>query len=528
VFFNTGLINYAVFFRGIDKMSQDAEHDTIATGTARRVIGLVLGFGIFALMLVSPPPAGLPVVGWHVAAVASLMAIFWMTEALPVAATALIPLDAFPILGVRTIGETTAPYANPLVFLFLGGFVIALTMQRWNLHSRIALALLARAGDRMDILIAAFMGVTAFLSMWVSNTATTLMMIPIVLSVTILATGQSSAPVPNLGPKAQFAPALLLSVAYGASIGGMGTLVGTPPNAFLAAFMFERYGLTIGFAQWLMLGLPLVIIMLFIIWFLLTRVVFRLKGAHVGEASAVIDEHRRDLGPITNAQKLTACLFVTTALLWVTRPWIAKTLGWPGLDDTVIAIGATLAAFIIPVNWRRGIFLMDWDHAAKFPWGILILFGGGLTLAAAIGKTGLAGWIGSQLTIFAGLPPILVILAVVALVIFLTELTSNTATTATFLPVMAALAITLGENPLLLAVPAALAASCAFMLPVATPPNAIVFGAGHLSVPQMARAGFLLNLAGIVVITLVAYSLLLLAFGIEPGHLPVWVTPPAP
>ncbi|MFT5539827.1 MAG: sodium-dependent dicarboxylate transporter 2/3/5 [Alphaproteobacteria bacterium] len=511
-------------------MSQDAQHDTIAPGTARRITGLVLGFAVFALMLASPPPADLEVAGWHVAAVAILMAIFWMTEALPVAATALIPLAAFPILGVRTIGETTAPYANPLVFLFLGGFVIALTMQRWDLHSRIALTLLARAGNRMDTLIAAFMAVTAFLSMWVSNTATTLMMIPIVLSVTILVTGQSSAstPEPNSTPKAQFAPALLLSVAYGASIGGMSTLVGTPPNAFLAAFMLERYGLTIGFAQWLMLGLPLVIVMLFIVWVLLTRVIFRLKGVRIGEASAVIDEHHRALGPMTHAQKLTACLFVTTAVLWVTRPWIAKALGWTALDDTVIAIGASLAAFMIPVNLRRGIFLMDWDHAHKLPWGILILFGGGLTLASAIAKTGLAGWIGAQLTVIVGLPPVLIILAVVTLIIFLTELTSNTATTATFLPVVAALALSLGENPLLLAVPAALAASCAFMMPVATPPNAIVFGTGHLSVPQMARAGFLLNIAGIAVITLVAYSLLLIVFGVEPGILPVWLTPPTP
>jgi sodium-dependent dicarboxylate transporter 2/3/5 len=275
-----------------------------------------------------------------------------------------------------------------------------------------------------------------------------------------------------------------------------------------------------------MLGLPLVIVMLVIVWFLLTRVIFRLKGGHIGDASDAINEHRRALGPMTRAQKLTAVLFIVTALLWVIRPSLVKALGWP-LDDTVIAIGAALAAFMIPVNLRRGIFLMDWEHAHKLPWGILVLFGGGLTLAAAISKTGLAGWIGAQLTVFAGLPPVVIVLGVTALILFLTELTSNTATTATFLPVVAALALTLGENPLLLAVPAALAASCAFMLPVATPPNAIVFGAGHLSVPQMARAGFLLNLAGIVVITLLAYSLLLLVFGVEPGQLPVWATPPA-
>jgi sodium-dependent dicarboxylate transporter 2/3/5 len=369
----------------------------------------------------------------------------------------------------------------------------------------------------MDTLIAAFMGATAFLSMWVSNTATTLMMIPIALSVATLGRDEHAT-----GPLGGFAPALLLSIAYGASIGGIATLVGTPPNAFLAAFMLDRFGVRIGFAEWLMMGLPLALIMLAVVWWLLTHVIFRLGPARLVGAEEAIAGHAGAQGPMTRAQKLTAVLFVCTAALWITRPWIKGALGLPALDDTVIAMTAALAAFCLPVDIRRGIFLMDWEHARRVPWGILLLFGAGLALAGAISSSGLAAWIGARLTVVGGLAPVLVVLAVVTIIIFLTELTSNTATTATFLPVVATLALTIGENPLLLAVPAALAASCAFMLPVATPPNAIVFRSGHLTIQQMARAGFLLNIAGIMLITAIAYAALPVLFGVELGRLPEW------
>ncbi len=492
-----------------------ADSETPTGSTPRRLAGLAIGALAFAGMLLAPPPDGLSPAGWRVAAVAVLMAVLWISEALPVAATALFPIALFPLLGVSPVAKAAVPYANPLIFLFLGGFVVALTMERWNLHTRIALAVLARAGNRADRLAAAFMGVTAFLSMWVSNTATTLMMIPIVLSVVRMAGGRD-------GINERISPALLLAVAYAASIGGIATLVGTPPNAFLAAFMLERYGLRIGFAEWMAIGLPLAAVMLVIAWWLLTRVLFDLKGSVIAGADEAIAGHAGQGTPLDRGQKLAACLFVATAALWVLRPLIVKLTGLAALDDTVIAVAAALAAFLIPVEPGRGRFLMDWDHAVKLPWGILLLFGGGLALAQAIGATGLAGWIGGKLAVFGGLPAVLIVLAAVAIVIFLTELTSNTATTATFLPVLAALALTMGENPLLLAVPAAIAASCAFMLPVATPPNAIVFGSGRLTVPQMARAGFLLNLAGVAVITALAYALLPLVFGLEIGRIPDW------
>jgi sodium-dependent dicarboxylate transporter 2/3/5 len=357
--------------------------------------------------------------------------------------------------------------------------------------------------------------------MWVSNTATTLMMLPIALSVVALYNGsKASDPKPSRRGAAAFPAALLLSVAYGATAGGLATLVGTPPNAFVAGFMRQNYGVEIGFAQWMAMALPLSIALLVVMWWLMTRVIFQLKGHSISGAQDIIRERAASQGRMSAGEKRIGALFVLLAVAWIVRPLIVKAIPGIALDDTVIAMVAAILAFLIPVDLKRGVFLMNWEWAQRLPFGILILFGGGLTLASAIDKTGLAGWIGGQLGMLSGLPPILIIIAMITLLIFLTELTSNTATTAAFLPVVAALAITLGEHPLLLVVPAALAASCAFMLPVATPPNAIVFSSGHLSIAQMARAGILLNVVGIVLITLIAYSLLLVVFGVQHGVLP--------
>ena len=365
---------------------------------------------------------------------------------------------------------------------------------------------------------------TAGLSMWVANTATTLMMLPIALSVVALYKVREPSEPDSIrsGPTA-FPSALLLSVAYGATAGGMATLVGTPPNAFLAAFMLQDYGIEIGFAEWMAMALPLSILMLVIIWWLITRVIFDLKGRSISGVQELITERAASQGSMSPGEKRIAVLFAVLAIAWVARPWIAKLIPGVGLNDTVIAITAAILAFMIPVDLRRGEFLMNWDWAKRLPFGVLILFGGGLSLAAAISKSGLAGWIGVQLAVLGGLPPVLIVMAMITILIFLTELTSNTATTATFLPVVAALAISLGENPMMLVAPVALAASCAFMLPVATPPNAIVYASGHLTIAQMARAGLLLNVIAIAVITLVAYSALLVVFGVQPGVLPDWV-----
>ena len=479
--------------------------------------GLVIGALAFGLMLWIPVPAGLEPAAWRAAAVVVLMAVWWITEAIPIPATALIPLVLFPLLGVADIGASAAPYAHKLVFLFLGGFMIALGMQRWNLHRRIALHLIGLVGRRPAGIVGGFMLASAFLSMWVSNTATTLMMLPIGLSVIQLLLGENRT---DDRDQANFATALMLGIAYAASIGGVATLIGTPPNAFMAAFMASNYGVEIGFGQWLMIGLPLAAVMLPLTWLVLIRVVFpfRLDGATAG--GDVIAGELRAMGPMSRGERTVLVVFVLTAALWIFRPLIAEVV--PGLNDTTIAMAGALALFVIPVDLRKGVFALNWEWAKRLPWGVLILFGGGLTLASAIKTTGLAAWVGGATGGLEGAAILLIVLAVTALIILLTELTSNTATTATFLPIVASVAVGLGENPFMLVVPAALAASYAFMMPVATPPNAIVFGSGHITIPQMVRAGILLNMLGVAVITAFSYTVVMAVLGIEAGVAPDW------
>jgi solute carrier family 13 (sodium-dependent dicarboxylate transporter), member 2/3/5 len=372
---------------------------------------------------------------------------------------------------------------------------------------------------RPHTVVFGFMAATAFLSMWVSNTATAVMMLPIGLSVVQLVRPQAGA-----GPMDfNFAIALMLGIAYAASIGGLATLIGTPPNALLAAFMLEAYDVEVGFAQWMVVGLPLVLVSLPLAWLILTRVAFPIRIREIPGGRAAIQAEYMKLGRATYAEKWIGAIFAATALLWITRPLLS---GWlPGLSDTGIAITGALATFLVPVDLKRGEFLMDWQSAEKLPWGVLLLFGGGLALAEAVTATGLAQWIGAAMAALDQLPLLMLIIALTAVVIFLTELTSNTATAAAFLPLIASLAVALGEDPFLLLVPAAIAASCAFMLPVATPPNAIVYGSGFVTIPQMARGGAWLNVLFIGLITALAYSLVLLAFGVEIGVVPVWAVP---
>jgi sodium-dependent dicarboxylate transporter 2/3/5 len=466
------------------------------------MVGLLGGASAFALMVALPAPTGLDPSGWRVAALAVLMAVWWMTEALPVAATALLPIAALPALGVTAISTATAPYAHPLVFLFLGGFLIALAVQRWGLHRRIALGVLRLAGSRQDRLVGAFMVACAFLSMWVSNTATTIMMLPIALSV-VGALGSEDSPFPV---------ALLLALAYSASIGGLGTLVGSPPNALLAGFVEQTYGLTIGFGQWMLVGIPVVVVMLVLTWVLLTRWLLPVGHDEVAGAREHFGALAEELGPMSRGEWLVAAVFTAAALLWVGRPLFEGLLPPGTVSDTGIAMACAIALFVIPVNPSRGEFLLDWSSAEHLPWGVLLLFGGGLSLAGAIASTGLAQWLGAALDVLGGWPTVALVAGVGTLVIFLTELTSNTATTAAFLPVVAALATALGVPPMVLLVPAAIAASCAFMMPVATPPNAIVYGSGHLTIAQMMRAGLWLNVVGVVAVTALACTLVPLVF----------------
>jgi len=483
----------------------------------RKRLGFASGIIVFLVLLFMSIPEGLSPEGWRTAAVAALMAVWWITEALPIAVTALIPVVLVPALNIAPVAEATAPYANPLIFLFMGGFIIAIAMQRWDLHRRIALNIVSYVGVKPSSIILGFILASAFLSMWVSNTATALMMLPIALSILHLVEDQKED-----GEKLNFELVLVLSIAYACNIGGMGTLIGTPPNALLAGFMSENYGYEIGFAQWMMLGVPLMVIALPLLYLLLVKVIYPIKLRELPGGKKLIQSQLNSLGTMGNAEKRVATVFCLTALMWISRPMLTGIL--PGLSDAGIAVGAAVLLFVIPAGAGKRQFLLSWPDAEKLPWGVLILFGGGLSLASAISETGLAAWIGQGVGALGNWPLLLLVGAVIVLIVFLTEMTSNTATTAAFLPILASVAIGLGENPLLLAVPAALGASCAFMLPVATPPNAIVYGSGKVTIPEMSNAGLWLNLIFIILLTAGAFSLINFIFGVEAGVLPSWAS----
>lgn len=468
-------------------------------------VGLLLGPVVALTMIGAGPPESLSPAAWNTAAMGLLMATWWATEAVPIAVTALLPLVFFPLLGIATIDRAAAPFANKVIFLFLGGFVIALAMQRWRLHHRIALTVLQHAGRNGRTLVGGFMLACALLSMWVSNTSTTMMMLPIAISV--IEVINRSVPGQTDRSRHDFRLALLLGVAYAASIGGLATLVGSPPNAMMAAFLRESYAIEVDFAHWLLVGLPLTAMLLPLAWLTLTRVLFRVNFTTSAEGKGLLKKMKDDLGRISTPEKRVAAIFLAVALSWMFRPLLAQLPGLSLLDDSGIAMAGAVALFLVPSGDKADPMLLRWRHVEKLPWNILLLFGGGLALAAAVTDTGLALWLGDNLQALATLPVPVLVLIVTAMIVFLTELTSNTATAATFLPVVAAVAVEAGVDPLVLAVPVTLAASCAFMLPVATPPNAIVFGSGLLSIPEMAKAGIALNLIAIVLISLLALTI---------------------
>ena len=461
-----------------------------------RLIGLFTGPMAAAVILMSPPPDGLSQQGWWTAAVGIWMAIWWMTEALPLAVTALLPVVLFPILGVRSVGATTPSYAHPLIFLFLGGFLLARAMNVWGLDKRLALNVLRIAGSSPRRVIAAFMAVTAFLSMWVSNTATAMVMLPIGLSIATTFQGNREKHTQSI------TPALLLGIAYGATIGGMGTLIGTPPNALFAAFMAESYAIEIGFFRWMLIGVPLVLVLLPITWFVLTHLAFRIDRQPSGQIAAMIREKLDALTLMSRAEYLVAGLMLAVAVCWIFRPLLTMALPWLQLSDAGIAMMGAILLFLLPVEFKRGRFLLSWKEAVGIRWDVLILFGGGLALATAMGESDLAGWVGAQLTELQALPIFLLLMAIGVLIVFVGELASNTAMAAVFLPVAGATALGMGEPALLLTLPVALFATLGFMLPVATPPNAVIFGSGALEMRHMLRAGAILDVVGIIVVAL--------------------------
>ena len=469
--------------------------------TGREIAGFLLGLVLFGVVSLTSAPEGLSDSAWKTAAVALLMGTWWITEAIPIAATALVPVVLFPLLGISGIDSTLEPYAHPLIFLFMGGFIIAIAMEKWELHRRIALNIVSFVGTRPHAIVLGFILASAFLSMWVSNTATALMMLPIALSVIRLVDRQQEE---SGTENRHFGLCLLLGVAYGCNVGGMGTLIGTPPNALLAGFMADNYGIEISFARWLLFGLPLVVICIPIVYLVLTRLVYPLRMDQLPGGRELFEEALQALGDISKTEKKIALVFALTALLWITRPLFEDLL--PGISDTGIAMAAALSFFLIPVKSEEAKCILEWNDVEELPWGVLILFGGGLSLASAINTTGLAEWIGMSLQGLANWPVLVLLLLLVALIVFLTEMTSNTATAAAFLPIMGSVAVGIGLDPLLFALPVALAASSAFMLPVATPPNAIIYGSDRLTIPEMAKAGLWLNLIFIVLLSLMAYT----------------------
>lgn len=486
----------------------------------RKYLGLVLGPLLYCLILLIDSPAGMSAEARSMLACTLWIASWWITEPIPIPATSLLPIVLLPLSGALSLESTTAAYGNPVIFLFLGGFVVALAMEAWNLHKRIALNIILAVGTNQQQIVLGFMAATGFLSMWISNTATALMMLPIGVALVVQLTAFSGEG--TLGKKNNFGKALMLGIAYAASIGGMGTLIGTPGNAIFAAIVKELYGQEISFVGWFMLGAPLACLLVFICWLLLTKMAFPLStSSKSGETE--IRQQLKQLGPMRPEEKWVVVIFVCAALAWITRLFLLNRI-FPALDDSMIAIAASVLLFIIPSpssGYRSG--LLSWQIAAKLPWGILLLFGAGLAIAAGFKVSGLAAYIGEQMSLAQGLSLLLFLLAIVAIINFLTEITSNVATATMMLPILAALSEAIGVHPYGPMVAACLASSCAFMLPVATPPNAVVFGFGYIEMKDMVKTGFWLNLICIAVITLYLYLLLPLLWNIDLERLPEWV-----
>lgn len=470
---------------------------------SKNKLGLFLGPISFLILYLLFNPEGLSYQGKTVLASAVWIAIWWITEATSIAVTALLPIILFPLTGGLSLKLTTASYGHKYIFLFIGGFILSIAIEKWNLHKRIALSIIKIVGTNVTQIILGFMVATAFLSMWISNTATAVMILPVGMAIiTQLKDNPDTIENENL----IFGKALMLAIAYSASIGGMATLIGTPPNLVLAGVVQETFNTEITFAQWFVFGFPISIVFLVLCWWYLTKVAFKFKQKSFPGGKAEIEKQLKSLGKITFEEKLILAVFVFTAFAWISRSIFLKKF-FPAIDDTIIAIISAVVLFLLPSKQKKKT-LLSWEDTVKLPWGILILFGGGMALASGFEKSGLAIWIGSQMTSLEAIPLTLILLILIASVNFLTEITSNLATTAMILPVLVSLASAIGVNPYLLLVGATVAASCAFMLPVATPPNAVVFGSGYLKIEDMVKKGIWMNIISIILLTLIVYYVL--------------------
>ncbi|WP_371809630.1 SLC13 family permease [Halobacillus sp. Marseille-Q1614] len=481
----------------------------------RQKAGLIIGPILFALTLLFMDAEGLSQSAVAVLASTLWIATWWITEAIPIPATSLLPLILFPLTGGLDGGATASSYGDNTIFLFMGGFLIALAMQKWNLHKRIALFIISLIGTNTEMIVLGFMLATGFLSMWISNTATAMMMVPIGLAVIY----QSSEQLEKQQTKSvdhssfNFGKVTMLGIAYSASIGGLATLIGTPPNTIFRAVVEQNYGVQISFAGWMAFGVPLTLILMGLTWYYLVKMAYPMKIKKLPGGKKVINDERKALGVMSREEKIVLTIFTLTAIAWISRSFVLVHIN-ENIDDTIIAMIAAIILFLIPAR-KKGEFILDWDTAKGLPWGILLLFGAGLAIASGFQESGLAEWIGTQLTVLEGISFILILTVVAVLVIFLTEITSNTATATMMFPIMASLAAAIDVHPYSLMIAAGVAASCAFMLPVATPPNAVVFGSGYLRIPDMAKAGFALNILSIVLVTLAIYFYLPVIWNID-------------
>ncbi|MDB2703413.1 DASS family sodium-coupled anion symporter [Methylophilaceae bacterium] len=470
-----------------------------------RKLGFWIGLLLFFSIVLNPTPESLSTEGWHVAAVALLMAAWWGTEAVPLPVTALIPLAALPLLQVSSLKETAISYANPHIFLFLGGFILALAIQRSGLHKRLALSVVSKVNASAGSIVGTFMCISFFISMWVMNTSTTLMLLPICLAICV----NIKEALPGLSNKQikNFEIALFLGIAYASSIGGMSSLIGTAPNIVFAGFMQENFNIDISFLDWMKIALPIGLIMLVASFIILTKIIYPSTFEINAATKNKIKKSLEELGKISRDEKKVFIIFLIAASLWIGRPYLKYHEMLLGLTDAGIAILAAIILFILPSDNKKS-NLLEWDETKKLPWGLLLLFGGGLSLASSISSSGLGQWLGTSFSLLVELKPWLIILLITTFIVFLTELTSNTATTSTFLPIATSIAVAISVAPISIAIPLVMASSLAFMLPVATPPNAIVYGSGKITIANMIKAGFILNLIGILIISLVSHYLL--------------------
>lgn len=494
----------------------------------RQYIGLFLGPVLFILMLVIPEPYNMTSEAQKMAAITLIMSTWWICESIPIPATSLLPLILMPLLGITSTKHAALPYASDIIFLYMGGFFIALATQRWGLHRRIAMNIIRIIGFSPKRVILGFMVATAAISAFVSNTATAVMMMPIGLAIIthVIEEGKKE----GIDKEIDFSPGkfnfglnLMLGIACAASIGGIATIIGTPPNAILVGYLKETYNFQITFAKWIIVGVPFATVMIPVSWVLLLKL-NPLKLKKIPGGKEIIYKELKDMGKMNTGERLTAIVFFLTGLCWIFIILIQKIVPYPQFfSDATVAMTGGLLLFILPVSLKKNIFVLNWEWAKKLPWGVLILFGGGLSMADGIASTKLAEWIGLQVKLLQFAPIVVIIFLVALFAIALSEVTSNTATAAMIIPILSAVAVGTGQNPLLFTVPATIAVSCPFMLPVATPPNAIVFGTGYITIPQMVKSGFWRDCIAVVFSVIVTYLCLIPFFDISLGVMPSWV-----